>query len=270
MESEPDYYQILGVEPTADQAALEAAYQGRMLRFRLGQLRDRAQLLPGPSREETEQAYAVLNSPEERARYDADHFPNKTAARRRFSVWSWGAAAAWVAVLVIACALWAHGRLPSVVSPVGHLADTATIATVPSVVVALPPVETPTVVSAPTPQTATPVAVASPPPTPLPIPTPPVASGPSPTAPPAPTATAALTATPAPSFQPTDRIGAAVPVNLRSAPGTDSATLGLLAPGTLLEATGESSSSGGFLWRRFQLADGRIGWVRQADVLPVP
>lgn len=84
---------------------------------------------------------------------------------------------------------------------------------------------------------------------------------------PAPAATATI---PAPSFRPTDRIGAAVPVNLRSGPGTNYAPLDTLPPGTLLEATGESASAGGFLWRRFRLEDGRLGWVRQADVLPVP
>jgi uncharacterized protein YraI len=60
-----------------------------------------------------------------------------------------------------------------------------------------------------------------------------------------------------------------VPVNLRSGPGTGFATLGSLAPGTLLAATGESATSGGYLWRRFRVADGRIGWVRDIDVLPV-
>ena len=47
------------------------------------------------------------------------------------------------------------------------------------------------------------------------------------------------------------------------------ASLGALAPGTLLAATGESATSGGNLWRRFRLQDGRTGWVRDIDVLPV-
>ena len=57
-----------------------------------------------------------------------------------------------------------------------------------------------------------------------------------------------------------------MPVNLRSGPGTGFATLGLLPPGTPLAATGESASSDGFLWRRFRLADGQVGWVRAADL----
>src|SRR3954454_11318264 len=99
MASEPNYYQILGVEPTADQAAIEAAYQGKALRFRLGQLRDRARTLPGPSQEEIEQAFAVLGNPEARALYDAAYFPEKANARRRLPVWLWGIVAAWVAVI---------------------------------------------------------------------------------------------------------------------------------------------------------------------------
>jgi uncharacterized protein YgiM (DUF1202 family) len=62
---------------------------------------------------------------------------------------------------------------------------------------------------------------------------------------------------------------APTPVNLRSGPGADYLTQGSLAPGTLLAATGESGQAGGFLWRRFLVEDGRTGWVRDVDVLPV-
>jgi hypothetical protein len=48
-----------------------------------------------------------------------------------------------------------------------------------------------------------------------------------------------------------------------------SATLGLLPSGTLIQATGEATSAGGQLWRRFRLEDGRVGWIRDLDVLSV-
>jgi hypothetical protein len=57
---------------------------------------------------------------------------------------------------------------------------------------------------------------------------------------------------------------------LREGPSQNTPSLGLLPPGTLLEATGESEYMRGYTWRRFRLADGRVGWVRQVDVLPVP
>jgi uncharacterized protein YraI len=60
-----------------------------------------------------------------------------------------------------------------------------------------------------------------------------------------------------------------VQVNLRAGPGTGFASLGAQSPGTLLRATGDRASSGGYVWRRFALADGRVGWVRDIDVLAV-
>ncbi len=77
------------------------------------------------------------------------------------------------------------------------------------------------------------------------------------------------TPTPVPPFPATDRIGTTVPVNLRNGPGTNFASLGALPPGTLLAATGESANAGGYLWRRFRLQDGRVGWVRDLDVIAV-
>jgi hypothetical protein len=57
---------------------------------------------------------------------------------------------------------------------------------------------------------------------------------------------------------------------LRAGPGVGFPSRGLLPRGTPLAATGEAAYAGGFLWRRFTLADGRSGWVRDIDVLPVP
>ncbi|MGN6673639.1 MAG: hypothetical protein ACTHMA_10080, partial [Thermomicrobiales bacterium] len=57
---EPNYYDILGVPPTADAATIEAAYSSRSLRFRIGQLRERAQAMSGPTKDEVEHAFAVL------------------------------------------------------------------------------------------------------------------------------------------------------------------------------------------------------------------
>ena len=72
------------------------------------------------------------------------------------------------------------------------------------------------------------------------------------------------------AFPATDQIGTQTPVNLRAGPGTDYPSLGALPFGTLLAATGESATVDGVLWRRFRLADGRAGWVRDLDTFPVP
>lgn len=108
-----------------------------------------------------------------------------------------------------------------------------------------------------------PTATTAPPPTAVP-PTavPPIAEPPiaePPTAEPEPTAT--------PSFRATDRIGTSLSVNLRNGPGAAYPSLGLLPTGTLLQATGATATVGGQLWRRFLLQDGRVGWVRDLDVL---
>ena len=57
-------------------------------------------------------------------------------------------------------------------------------------------------------------------------------------------------------------------MNLRAGPGVAYPTQGLLADGTPLAATGEAREVDGVLWRRFALADGRSGWIRDIDVLP--
>ena len=59
--------------------------------------------------------------------------------------------------------------------------------------------------------------------------------------------------TPVPSSRATDQIGVPVAVNLRSGSRAASAALGILTPGTLLPATGETVSAGSQLWRRFRL-----------------
>ncbi|HEU4792798.1 MAG TPA: DUF1616 domain-containing protein [Nitrolancea sp.] len=88
-----------------------------------------------------------------------------------------------------------------------------------------------------------------------------VTSGtPMPVAPPAP---------PTPVFHATHRVDASLPVNLRAGPSADTPTQGLVEPGTLLEATGETSESGGPIWRHFTLEDGRTGWIRDIDALPL-
>lgn len=53
----------------------------------------------------------------------------------------------------------------------------------------------------------------------------------------------------------------------RSGLGADTPTQGLVELGTLLDATGETSESGGLIWRHFALEDGRTGWIRDIDTL---
>ncbi|CAA9580462.1 MAG: hypothetical protein AVDCRST_MAG19-3886 [uncultured Thermomicrobiales bacterium] len=74
---------------------------------------------------------------------------------------------------------------------------------------------------------------------------------------------------PTPTFRPTDRVGTVLSVNLRTGPGAEFPSQGLLPTGTLLSATGETVTVRGVLWRRFALQDGRNGWVRDLDTLPV-
>ncbi|MGN6814244.1 MAG: protein kinase domain-containing protein [Thermomicrobiales bacterium] len=87
---------------------------------------------------------------------------------------------------------------------------------------------------------------------------------------PAPTAgraPATPTVTP-PAFVATDRIGTEIPVNFRAGPGTDYPIVTTLTPGAALHATGESTLVADILWRQFRLTDGRLGWVRDLDVVP--
>lgn len=314
-----DYYAVLGVEPTADAGAIDAAYQGRSLRFRVGQLRRRSGDLAGPTQEEIEQAYAILSDTESRTLYDTVYHPDKirpTPKRRGVSPWVWLIAVAWVVAIGVVAYIGVRSKVRSddgaierivsqtataaaaggaaagtgttaptliaavatpTVSPtvVAIAPSNAPIASVTSAAVASPtvtrPVPTVAVTVAPTATTA-PTAIATTPPAPTPTATvAPTATPlpPPPTPEPPPTTTPEPSPPPEPSFQPTDRIGVPVNVNLRNGPGTSYASLGPLLPGTLLQATGETATTNGQLWRRFTLEDGRVGWVRDVDVLPV-
>jgi hypothetical protein len=338
---EPNYYDILGVPPTADAATIEAAYSSRSLRFRIGQLRERAQPMSGPTKDEVEHAFAVLSDPEARARYDAAYFPEQAPPpvrpRRRIPVQVWLVAAIWLAVLAgviyagfqlrakpaasaitaivnatVTSAPNSAGATSAVVAIASPVA-TATATTVPATsapsvaptaapptatATAPPPTATPPPTAPPSPSAAPtvnpgqaifrptetpagqPVAptaapLATPPPAaPVPTTAPPTAplaptATPVPPPPPTPTPEPPPPPPPAPAFAATDRIGTALPVNFRTGPGIEYASQGGLPQGTLLAATGRSAYAGGYLWREFDLADGRRGWVRDIDVLPV-
>jgi hypothetical protein len=118
------------------------------------------------------------------------------------------------------------------------------------------PVATPTATAPPRPIST----AVAPTPTPFVAPTVlPVAPAPTPTVVPEPSGEPPIEPTasaPPPAFTATDRIGTAP-------------TQGLLPTGTRLAATGATRTVGGVLWRQFALADGRSGWVRDLDVLPV-
>jgi outer membrane biosynthesis protein TonB len=136
--------------------------------------------------------------------------------------------------------------------------------------------ETAAAAMVPTPIPPPPAAAPEPTATPEPAPEPIAAPAPEPEPEPEPTATPtpqprprAPTPTPTPAFRATDRIGTAEPVNLRTGPGLNFPSQGVLPKGTLLRATGETAYSGGLQWRRFALQDGRTGWVRDIDVFSV-
>ncbi len=76
-------------------------------------------------------------------------------------------------------------------------------------------------------------------------------------------------ATEVPVFTATDQIAVKASVNLRSGPGVQYQSLGLLVSGTLLDATGEAIVSEGLQWRRFQTVDHRVGWIRDIDTASV-
>jgi serine/threonine protein kinase len=157
-------------------------------------------------------------------------------------------------------------RQPAAISSPGALASpqqsAATPSTLASQIVGQPTataVATATVPPSPSP-TATvtvPMAVAQLPPTAPPWTPAPTAGPVSPT----PTATT-------PALVVTDRIGTEIPVNFRAGPGTDYPIETTLVPGTALHATGETTLVADILWRQFRLADGRLGWVRDLDVVP--
>jgi len=102
MPKDPSYYDILSLRPDADAAAIEAAYRGRSLRFRVGRSRTSGAGPAGPTQEQIEQAYAILCDPESRALYDAVYFPVKQSApkRRRLPIWLWAIIGVWVVALL--------------------------------------------------------------------------------------------------------------------------------------------------------------------------
>lgn len=298
MAQEPNYYAALGLQADANEEAIEAAYRGRSLRFRVGQPRARATDQVGATQEQIEQAYAILGDPEARALYDANHLPTKPprTVRRRVPPWVWVLGSMWLVALLIVGCVGIRSRASSDDNPIGRIisqtvtagavaeggkatatpsigaATTArkvsptsaallpTTATSTTVTVSLPPVPVRTTIPISTPRptlTVAPTATELPTAAAAPLP-PPVVSEPAPAPEP----------TPPPSFRATDRIGTTLPVNLRSGPGSGYRSFGLLPTGTPLQATGETVSAGGQLWRRFVLEDGQIGWVRDLDVLP--
>ena len=102
MPKEPNYYDILGLRPEADAAAIEAAYRGRSLRFRVGEGRIRGAEQTGPTQEQIEQAYAILGDPESRALYDAVYFPAEQppVRRRRIPIWLGALIGVWLVALL--------------------------------------------------------------------------------------------------------------------------------------------------------------------------
>jgi hypothetical protein len=284
---EPDYYRTLGVEPTADAAAIEAAFRRRVLHVRLSLLHAPPDWDPGPSREEIESAFAVLGDPAQRARYDRARFPQRTHGRgRRAPSWrAWAFLAVALAAIVVNLGVglrrgWygfggGTGARPGAARPVSEVLGLAgsppptTAATVPAPApTATPPAPTPARVPSVQVEASRSDPTATPPtPAPSPAAAPPTATA-APTPSPAPAGTPEPTATPA--FRATDQVGPdlGVPVNLRAGPGVQYPTQGLLTPGTPLAATGESTMVAGVVWRRFTLADGRTGWVRDVDVVP--
>jgi hypothetical protein len=228
---EPNYYEILGVAPTADAATIGAAYNSRSMKFRVGLFDDRPRTLSGPTQEEVERAYAVLSDPEQRASYDLEYFPAAVQAaavagqqaqdRRRRLV---GVVAALclvgiVVVLVLAATVRGPRRNDAISQVLAEgtgvratmtasaaVAATATEAGA-ATATAGPPTPTapaaalavPVTPAAPAPTaTSTPSPTAAPSLTPAPSPTIP----PTPTQPPAPTATATTPPPPTPAPPP--------------------------------------------------------------------
>lgn len=130
MPKEPSYYDILSLHPDAEAAAIEAAYRGRSLRFRVGQSRTSGAESTGPTQEQVEQAYAILGDPESRALYDAVYFPVKQAAtkRRRLPIWLWAIIGVWVMALLAVLIFGLRSRTQSDGGAIGRIAgQTATI-----------------------------------------------------------------------------------------------------------------------------------------------
>jgi len=125
MPKEPSYYDILGLQPEADAAAVEAAYRGRSLRFRVGRPRTRGAGQTGPTQEQIEHAYAILGDPESRALYDAVYFPaeqHSAKRRRRLPIWLWAIIGVWSVALVAVVLFGLHSRTQGDGAPSGRIA----------------------------------------------------------------------------------------------------------------------------------------------------
>ena len=270
------YYEVLGIDPSADGATIEAAYHGRSLRFGLTLFDDRLRDPDAPTRAEVERAYAALRDPETRARYDAELFADRPRSalvpRRRCwrapSHWAWATLAIWLAVAggVVALNRGAYRSLVAVrptpdPNPIGRILADSGYLQAPPAGGATP--SAPSGASTPTPATHSSAVLGltgSRPATVTPTPPPPTPT-PQPTAP---------TATPRPAFVATDQVDAEGPVNFRAGPGTAYPAQAVLQPGTLLAATDESTTVNGVRWRQYRLEDGRIGWVVDTFVRPAP
>jgi DnaJ domain len=264
----PTYYQILGVDPAADAATIDAAYHGRSLRLHAGSFLDRREPA-GPTQVEIERAYAVLRDPAARARYDAALAGGGPAAAFRWPAlpawlpWATAGVLCLLAVGILAAAISRSRSAPSA-DPISRILNSDSGVSATRTASAALPTEAEV---APTADAAATLAAGPPPATsapPQPSATATVAPAPRPTtAPPA-------QAPPAPAvgFVATDQVGTILPVDLRAGPGTRYVAQGTVSPGTLLAATGETAQVNGVLWRRFRLPDGRVGWVRDNEVSP--
>jgi hypothetical protein len=58
--------------------------------------------------------------------------------------------------------------------------------------------------------------------------------------------------------------------NVRSEPGLEYEMLAQLSDGSQVELTGKAQSADGFTWQRVRLEDGRLGWIADNFLIPVP
>jgi cytoskeletal protein RodZ len=71
----------------------------------------------------------------------------------------------------------------------------------------------------------------------------------------------------APDWTATHRIADGDDINFRAEATTDSNSLAVLSPGTLLKSLGEEQTAEGATWIHFETEDGTKGWVRSVDVV---
>lgn len=117
---------------------------------------------------------------------------------------------------------------------------------------------------------------ATPLPVPVLIPTPTPTVTPTPTLMPTPTATATSTPTPVPTLGPGGRAEIrAETLNVRSAPGTGAARVGVLLRGQVVTIEGGPVDADGYRWWRIDTGEGLSGWVAEGTeevqwVAPIP